>query len=242
MVATSAEHRVTMLEKELAALREEYQDFVYLVSHDLQAPFRSIIGFSRLIQENDKITLDERAQKHFSMVIRSGEKGQAMVDALLHYSRIHTQAVKSEDVDMGTAVKQVLKELDPQVQVSGAIIDHANLPTLSGDRSQLLTLLRALLENSLKFRSKEDAPRISITADKQGRIWWFTLADNGIGIEEDCREKVFEVFRRLHPEQEYPGIGMGLPLARRIVERHGGTIAVSPEKKAGTKILFSLPA
>lgn len=242
MTIQPVEQRIMELEKEIQSLREEFQNFVYLVSHDLQAPFRSIIGFSRLIMENEAERLDARGQKHFAMVMKGGEKGQAMVDGLLQYSRVYTQAARPEKVDMNAVLRQALQALEPEIRLSGLTLEAGKLPTLLADKDQVHKLFICLLDNAMKFRREDVAPSVTITAENKSDEWWFSVTDNGIGIEHGAGEKVFEVFRRLHTEQEYPGIGMGLALARRIVERHGGNIEISPEITAGTRVVFTLPA
>lgn len=143
--------------------------------------------------------------------------------------------------DMNTALIRALENLSQTIKETNATITSHHLPTVLAERSQMMQVFQNLIGNALKFRG-EEAPKINIDAERVGSEWVFSIADNGIGMDPQYHMKIFQIFQRLHSQEEYPGTGMGLPITKRIVERHNGRIWVESELGKGCKFFFALPA
>jgi hypothetical protein len=187
---------------------------------------------------------------------------RAMIDALLDLSRVKTRGRPFEPVDTEEILDRTLRVLARVIQESGAEVTHDPLPTVMGDAAQLTQVFQNLIANAIKFRREGVAPRVHIAAalppssfprggedtavplerEIEPRAWVFSVTDNGIGIDPQQADRIFEIFQRLHTEDEYPGLGMGLALCKRIVERHGGRIWVEAAPGAGSTFHFTLPA
>ena len=163
-----------------------------------------------------------------------------MQTALLSFSRLNTRAGPTTDVDCNLIVTRALKELDSIIEKHCPAIECGQLPTIKGDSNQLQMLFTHLIENALKFHDKMAGKRkVSITAVEQGDQWLFEIKDNGIGIAKEYHDEVLRLFRRLDPEN-YSGIGSGLTIANKIVQRHNGEILIESEEGDGTSVFFTL--
>jgi light-regulated signal transduction histidine kinase (bacteriophytochrome) len=232
------------LESELACCRQEFSDFAYKVSHDLQAPLRSIVGFANFIVSSAQEKLSQQEQQDLDMVINSAKHAQALLDALLQYSRLNTVSRPLVPVDMGALVSEVVRLMKEEIEAANATVICGTLPEVIGDSEQLRLLFKHLLANAIKFHTENIPPRIEIGAlvEPKSASWRFYVADNGIGIPEKYHHCIFDVLRKLHAESEYPGLGMGLAIAKKIIEHHHGAIGVESVPEAGTKIWFTLPS
>jgi PAS domain S-box-containing protein len=219
----------------------ELQRFAYFVSHDLQTPLRSIASFVQLLQSTYGGKLDTRGNDWIDRTIGSVHYLQTLIKDLLAYSRVDSQSAPFVRVPFAEIVKDAVSLLDASIRESGAVITTGDTPDVIGDRAQLVQLLMNLLGNAIKYRGPEP-PRIDIsaamTSDQAG--WIFSVQDNGIGIAPRHHERIFEIFRRLHDGQEYPGTGIGLAICRRVVHRHGGRIWVESEAGRGSAFKFTL--
>ncbi|MDP1954755.1 MAG: ATP-binding protein [Polaromonas sp.] len=218
----------------------DLQQFAYVASHDLKTPLRSIAGFVQLLERNHSAKLDE---KGLALIQRTGiavRRLEQLTEDLLSYARIEAEAKRFEPVDMAEVARDVALLLDAPIQTAGAVLTVGDLPVVLGDRTQLAQLLLNLLGNSLKY-CRDRAPEVEVSAVLKGREWVFSVKDNGIGIAAKHHEKVFEVFKRLHTQNEYPGTGIGLAVCRRVVEGHGGKIWVTSESGVGSTFSFTLP-
>jgi len=218
----------------------ELQRFAYVASHDLQTPMRGIASFAQLLQRNYAAGLDPQAADWIRRIVESVAHLQSLVRDLLEYSRIDSQAHPFRPVALDEVVDDAVNLLDASVREAGAEIHREALPVLAGDRSQLVQLLLNLLGNALKYRSTAP-PRIHVSAARQGTDWQISVRDNGIGIAAAHQERIFEIFQRLHDQQEYPGTGIGLAVCRRVVHRHGGRIWVESAPDAGSVFHFTIP-
>lgn len=219
-----------------AAIAQEYKDYAYIVSHDLSAPARAIVEFSQLLQNEESGSLTEDAKLYLTMVMENGKKLQSMLAALLAYSRVDTSAKLPTSVD----TQQIIEECCAALPQQGIKIDCQNLPILQADVDQVRQLFTALIGNSIKFIAPGQSPHIKILSRPEEQTWHFIVEDNGIGINPKFHERIFQVFQRLHTDNEYPGVGMGLALAKKIVTRHGGKIWVEPSELGGTAFHFIL--
>lgn len=229
--------------EELLCVQQRFQEFAYIVSHDLHAPLRMIVSFAGMLQ--DKTSHDVGAEEesdYLAHIMRAGKQMQEKLDGLLHYSRLNTMAQPpTEDLDCALIVQNCLALFKDGIAEKKARISVSTLPQIRADVDQLHQLFTFLLDNALKFSSPRRAPEIRIEAKAQSDGWLFSVADNGIGIESPYREDAFKLFRQLNREDAYPGIGMGLTLARKIVERLGGKIWIEDGMSGGTKVCFTVP-
>ena len=237
---TDLETRLSRVEKELEDLRQEYADFAYIVSHDLSAPLRHIEGFSTLIMADHQGRFDERTARHFQRIVSSAEESKEILAALLEYSRLNTRQSPFEWVDCNTAVMSARQTLGDMFEETDATLDVADLPSVFCDANQLNKVFYHLLHNALLYRQKDVTPEIRMTCQDSASHWVFCVSDNGIGIKENLQEKVFKVLRRAVTPAQYPGLGMGLAIADKIVKRHGGTMHVKSTPRSGSSFYFSI--
>lgn len=230
------------LQEELEAVRNESNYFIYAVSHDFAAPLRAVAGFSLLLQKECEGVLNEKSKRYLEFIISGGAKAQAMLQGLLKYSRLNTQSGPSEIVEVSWLIGKCRSELKDRIkQCRGAIHIEGALPAISVDVEQFSLLFMVLLDNALTYYRCGVPPQVHCSAEESEFCWKFMIRDNGIGIESQSSTRIFELFRRLHTDEEYAGVGVGLTLAKRVVERHGGTIGVSSAQGGGSIFWFTVP-
>ncbi|MFE6286267.1 ATP-binding protein [Streptomyces sp. NPDC057877] len=227
---------------ELRRSNTELEQFAYVASHDLQEPLRKVSSFTQLLQRRYGGQLDERADQYIGFAVDGANRMQVLINDLLAFSRVGRVHHDHTTVDLEEVMQRVLDALSVSIEESGAGIEHDPLPTVLGDATQLGILWQNLLSNSVKFRTPGQPPRIRVSVARAGDDWRFAVTDDGIGIAPEFREKVFVLFQRLHTRDAYPGTGIGLAMCKKVVEFHGGTIAVDPGHTPGTRIVFTLPA
>lgn len=181
----------------------------------------------------------EDGRLYLSLMVESGERLQRMIEGLLEYSRLDS-VTTPYSIDTGTIVDQCLLRHESRVKAVNATIEYHDLPTIWGDRDQIAQLFNQLIDNALKFAHKQIPPRISIAALDIDGSWQFTVTDNGIGISPKFHETIFKIFQCLHPNAEYPGIGMGSAIARKIVLNHVGAIWAR-SCATGSCVCFTIP-
>ena len=218
----------------------ELQQFAYIASHDLQTPLRGIAGFAQFLQRNYQNQLDERADGYIDRIVAGVKRMQQLINDLLVYSRVESRKAPFKPVAMNTLFDDTVTLLHSAIEQIGCTVSRSELPVVQGDVTQLGQLLQNLLGNALKYHSA-DAPSIHVSAEQGTDEWTFAVADNGIGIEPKFHRRIFEIFRRLHTEEEYPGTGIGLALCQRIVQRHGGKIWLESQVGIGTTFYFTIP-
>jgi light-regulated signal transduction histidine kinase (bacteriophytochrome) len=218
----------------------ELQQFVYAASHDLQSPLRSISGFVQLLEEDYAASLNPETREFIRRTIENVEQMQTLIRDLISYSQIDAHSIPFEPVDMNQVFDDATLQLETSIQETGAVVTRDSLPVVNGDRLQLVQLVQQLVGNAIKYHS-DRAPRVHMSARKNGTAWRFRISDNGIGIHPRYQSKIFSLFRRLHTQQTYPGTGVGLPICRRVVHRHGGTIWVESEPGNGSTFYFTIP-
>ncbi|MBN1675965.1 MAG: substrate-binding domain-containing protein [Kiritimatiellae bacterium] len=230
------------LEQAAAALKrsnEELQHFAYVASHDLQEPLRSIAGFIQLLAKRYSDKLDEDGREFIGFALAGAARLQRLINDLLQYSRVGTRGKPFAPLDCEKLFASVLDNLATVRADTRAAITHDPLPALRGDEVQLGQLFQNLLANAIKFRGQEP-PAIHVCAREEEREWVFSVRDNGIGIDFEYLEKIFDIFQRLHSDKEYDGTGIGLAVCKKIVERHGGRIWAESEPGRGSSFLFTL--
>lgn len=225
---------------ELARSNEDLREFAYAVSHDLQEPLRAVSGFVKLLAKRYKGRLDTDADEFIEYSVDGVKRMQLMIKDLLEYSQVGTKGEGFRPADISIVIEQAVSNLKAAIEESGAEVTWAAMPTVMADTPQLIRLFQNLIGNAIKFRGKE-APRVHVSAEREGDEWVFSIQDNGIGIDPDQAEKIFVIFRRLHTREEYPGTGIGLAMCKKIVERHGGKIRVESEPGKGSTFRLTMP-
>ncbi|MFI7588092.1 ATP-binding protein [Spongisporangium articulatum] len=239
-----AHARLEQQAEDLQRSNRDLEQFAYVASHDLQEPLRKVASFCQLLQRRYADQLDERADQYIHFAVDGAKRMQQLINDLLDFSRVGRQAAEMSTVSMEECLAQALGHLESAVEASGAEVTSDPLPEVRGERGLLVQLLQNLIGNAIKFRS-EDAPRVHIGVRQTGARWEFTCSDNGIGIDPAYSERVFMIFQRLHPKDEYTGTGIGLALCKRIVEYHGGRIWIVDDHEeglGGTTIRWTIPA
>ncbi|MGB9202106.1 sensor histidine kinase, partial [Methanobacterium sp.] len=224
---------------ELARSNAELEQFAYISSHDLQEPLRMIASYLQLLERRYKGELDAKADKYIKFSVDGATRMQNLIDDLLDFSRVTTQANELKPTDLESVYTDVLSNLEVLISENDAIIKHETLPIIIADKTQISQVFQNLINNAIKFRSK-DQPKINITVKEEDNQWLFAVQDNGIGIDPKHSDRIFEVFKRLHKRRDYPGTGIGLAICRKIIERHGGRIWVESELGKGSIFYFTL--
>lgn len=231
-------------EQTLVALQRsnaELQQFAYVASHDLQEPLRMVSSYTQLLANRYDTQLDDKAKKFIHYAVDGAMRMQQLIQDLLSLSRVTTHGEGLVGVDSRLAVDRAMANLEAAITETGAHIWIDTLPMVTADATQLAQLFQNLINNAIKFRGHV-LPHIRIWAEKNGHFWQFNIADNGIGIDAQYKEKIFIIFQRLHARHEYPGTGIGLAICKRIVERHGGRIWFSSAAGKGSVFHFTLKA
>lgn len=235
--------RETTLEKQNKKLQnqnKELEQFTYIASHDLQEPLRSLISFSELLEKEFIGKLGENGEFYINFISKSSKRMQLLVKGLLDYSRIGREK-KLAEIDCNQIIKDVLSDMMITIKESNAEITVSDLPHLKGYETEIRQLFQNLVSNALKFRKKDVAPKIKIFAQKKEDDWLFSVQDNGIGIEENNKQKLFVIFKRFNNREEYEGTGIGLAHCKKIVELHGGTIWADSKFGEGSTFYFTIP-
>ncbi|WP_226005626.1 PAS domain-containing sensor histidine kinase [Natrinema salinisoli] len=235
------ERRLEKVIERLEESNERLEQFAYAASHDLQEPLRMVSSYLQLLESRYADDLEEDAQEFVEFAVDGAERMRAMIDGLLKYSRVETQGEPLEPVELGDVLDEVRDDLQLTIERSGAEITAEELPPVEGDASQLRQVFQNLLENAIEY-SGDAAPRIHVSAERDGPDWVVSVRDEGIGIDTEDANRIFDVFQRLHSREEYSGTGIGLALCERIVERHGGDIWVESEPGEGSTFSFTLPS
>jgi signal transduction histidine kinase len=236
--AQALEHANTAL----ARSNEELKQFAYIASHDLREPLRAIAGFSALLAQRYSGRLDQDADEYIRFITDAASRMHNMINDLLGYSRLDTQAEPLGSCDMNQMLVLAQSNLLAPISEHHARITHDDLPLVQADATQIIQLLQNLIGNAIKFHGAEP-PQVHVSAQRRGGEWLFAVRDNGIGIDPRHADTVFHIFKRLHTSDRYPGTGIGLAVCKRIVERHGGRIWVEPNQPGpGTTFYFTLPA
>ena len=225
--------------EDLRRSNDELQQFTYVASHDLREPLRMVSGYMALLEKKYSASLDERGKEYVQFAMDGAKRMDALIIDLLAYSRAGTTPLKPKAVDLGTVVERALNNLGPAIEESHANIEVSRMPAVSADETQMLQVFQNLIGNAIKYRG-EETPRIRVAAKEGESAWEITVRDNGIGIPPEQQHRLFQMFVRLHTRSEYEGTGIGLALARRIVERHGGRIWVESDGRTGSTFRFTI--
>jgi PAS domain S-box-containing protein len=227
-------------QRKLEASNERLEQFAYAASHDLQEPLRMISSYLSLIESRYEDVLDEDGEEFIEYAVDGADRMQEMIDALLQYSRVETEGADFEPVDLDAVFADVYQDYELKVQETDADVSVGSLPTVPGDEDQLRQVFGNLLSNAIEY-SGDDPPAVEVSAHRDGDSWVVAVEDDGIGIDPEHADRVFDVFQRLHAHDEHSGTGIGLALCERIVERHGGDIWVESEPGEGSIFYLRIP-
>jgi signal transduction histidine kinase len=237
--------------EELEFRNHELQQFSWVVSHDLNEPIRKIQIFIKIIKEL-YLTADEKAIDYVDRTIKSAERMQTLITDLLAYSRLSSQ-VKPETTDLNVVLQEVISDFDYMIERKNATIKTSELPTIDSIPSQLRQVFQNLIGNALKFSGNTDHPVIEITSEiiaeksfespvaPDGQFCRIVVKDNGIGFDEIYLDRIFIIFQSLNDRQKYEGTGIGLAIAKKIIEKHNGLITAKSQEGEGASFIIILP-
>jgi len=237
--------------KRLAELNAELEAFSYSVSHDLRAPLRAISGFSHILDRRYKYDLDEDGKKYIKNIIEASDYMSQLIEDLLEYSKLGRKVIKLIPVSLNESIKIAINNLSDLIQKTGGIILlKDDFPNVLGDRTLITQIFHNLFQNGLIYQNENNTPELSITWQYQNRInsvdkkkmVRIFIKDNGIGIPKDYQEKVFNVFQRLHTQEEYPGTGIGLSIVKKSIKLMNGDLELTSEVNIGSTFIVSLIA
>jgi signal transduction histidine kinase len=226
--------------RDLKLANEELQQFAYVASHDLQEPLRTITSFSQLLEARYKGKLDEDADEFIGYVVTSARRMTDLINGLLALARLRKAGQLTTPVSFHELLLETEGSLRGAIRDSGAQIMYGDLPSLVVDRVQFLQVLQNLISNAIKYR-RDEPLMIRVSAQRTATHWIFAVEDNGRGFDPQFSERIFGLFQRLHGKEVAQGTGMGLSIARKIVERHGGRIWAESAEGKGSTFFFSLP-
>jgi signal transduction histidine kinase len=219
----------------------DLQNFAYSASHDLKEPLRMIGMYTQLLQRRIAPALDERSEEYMFYMTDGVKRMQKLLDDLLLYSRLGKNDNDIQDVDINQTMLLVIYNLTVTIKETNTSIIFSNLPTICASSTEMMQLFQNMVANSIKFRRVDVAPEIMIIHAERGDEHLITLQDNGIGIKEEYKEKVFNIFTKLHSTSQYEGSGIGLATCKKIVEEMGGRMWLTSEEGVGTRFYFTFP-
>jgi signal transduction histidine kinase len=226
---------------ELRRSNAELEQFASIVSHDLQEPLRIISGYLQLISRRYRgRQLDEKANDLVGIAVNGASRMSETIKDLLDYSRVGSRHKDFKPFDCSAILTRSLANLRRSIEETDAIVRHDDLPTITADAFQMEHLFMNLISNAIKYRGN-NAPLIYISCERRGEEWLFSVSDNGIGIDPNYHEKIFEMFQRVYERSRYQGTGIGLAICKRVVENHGGRIWVESKPGEGSNFYFTIP-
>jgi len=227
--------------RDLTRSNEELEQYARIISHDLQQPLRMVASFLQLLSQRYEGQLGEDADRYIRFATDGAERMSDLLDGLLAHSRVGRDADERwGPIEGDELLAGVRDNLQLMLKENDAVLEIGPLPSVYGHSTLLTQLFQNLIQNAIKFRA-EAPPRVTVTAEPVGDDWRFEVRDNGIGFDPRFADRIFQIFQRLHTREDYEGTGMGLAIARKIVETHGGTITAESEPGDGARFLFTIP-
>jgi PAS domain S-box-containing protein len=244
-----AQVKLDIYMEELEYKNRELQDFAFIASHDLQEPLRKIRTFGDLLDSRFGDSLSETGLDYLHRMKKASQRMQRLIDSLLTYSRLATKVETFTEVDLNDVMRIVRENLEVRLEEKNAVLEVDTLPQIKADRSQMVQLFQNLIGNALKFQQEENRPHVKIysreihsTDPHEESIYEIHVEDNGIGFEEKYLDNIFIPFKRLHGRSDFDGVGMGLAICRKIVDRHGGDINARSWPGEGSIFVVTLPS
>jgi light-regulated signal transduction histidine kinase (bacteriophytochrome) len=238
--ASDLEAAVRQRTEELARSNSELEDFAYTVAHDLRSPLLTISGFSQILREDYRSRLDQDADEYLAHIHEAVTRMTRLIEDLLNYARVGRNQEPFQSVCLEEVLAQVKGNLEGAIRANQAQVRSLGLPCVQGNPTQLVQLLQNLIGNAIKFRG-QDLPVVTISAQPDGDQSIVSVEDNGIGVEREHFEKVFQLFQRVHGGDPRSGTGIGLAVCKKIVQRHGGRIWLESQPGRGTTFFLTLP-
>ncbi len=226
------------LNEELLRSNKDLQQFAYVASHDLQEPLRMVSSFTQMLALHYEDKLDKEAKEYIKYAVAGAKRMYELINGLLAYSRIQTKGKEFTKVNMNEIFDAVIRNQSLKIEEKNVVVTCGKLPVVSADESQMIQLLQNLISNAIKF--SPDPPVIQVLSKAEDNKYIFSVIDKGIGIDPQYFERIFLIFQRLMPKDDYEGTGIGLAICKRIVERHGGTIWVESEPGKGSTFRFTI--
>lgn len=227
-------------QKKLEQSNKDLQQFAYVASHDLQEPLRVITGFIELFAKRYQGQLDDKADQYIEFITDGAQRMRNLISGLLGYSRVISKPNPRKEFNLNEVVNDVIQDLSLLIEDSKTKIVFENLPSIIGDEGQIKQVFQNLISNAIKF-NKNESPKVQIKSQFVSGNWIFSVCDNGIGIDEKYRGRIFDIFQRLHSREDYEGTGIGLAITKRVIERHGGEIKVYESESGGSCFSFNIP-
>jgi light-regulated signal transduction histidine kinase (bacteriophytochrome) len=226
---------------ELKRSNKELEEFAYVSSHDLQEPLRKIQAFGDLLVEEYGDNLDE-GREYLMRIQNSAQRMSTLIEDLLTFSRVTTKPTTTKAVDLNETIGNVIADLHSRIEKEhGEVITKGILPTVMADETHMRQLFQNLISNALKFHAPGETPTVTISSEATDKEFIIKVSDNGIGIDDKYKTKVFSVFQRLNTKQAFEGTGIGLAVCKKIVDRYNGTIDIESELGTGTTFIITLP-
>jgi light-regulated signal transduction histidine kinase (bacteriophytochrome) len=230
--------------EELIRSNAELERFAYLASHDLREPLRMVSSFTTLLAKRYQGKLGADADDFIRYTIEGVERMEQLIQEVLAYSRVGAPGQQPRRTDLNLLLNRAIENLKTAIEENRAVVTYDPMPTIKVYETELFQLFQNLLANAIKFHG-EKPPRVHVWAERKVlpmQEWLFAVQDNGIGIEPEYAERIFDVFKRLHGRDEYPGTGVGLAICKKVVEHHGGRIWVDSKPQQGSTFYFTLSA
>ena len=235
------ERRIAERTEGLARVNEELQAFSYTVSHDLRAPLRHVNAYVGMLRERSAQNLDAESLRFMDTIEKAADRMASMIDHLLHFYRLGRAGLSLANVELDKLVDEVLAERELELAKRHVELVTGGLGSVRADRGLMKQVLSNLIDNALKYSSRKEHARIELAAERARGETVVSIRDDGVGFDPAHRERLFQVFQRLHPEREFEGSGIGLAHVRRIIERHGGRVWAEGAVGVGATFFFSIP-
>ena len=238
-------HTLQRTAQRLEESNQELQDFAYVASHDLQEPLRKVQVFGDRLNHTCQDRLSEKGQDYLARMLNAAVRAQALVNDLLSFSRVTTQAKPFTPTDLSQVMTGVLLDLEVRIEQTGATVDVDPLPTIDADSTQMQQVFQNLLSNALKFHKPGVAPQIQVRVQRYPmggkEVCELRVIDNGIGFDVKYCDRIFQPFQRLHGRKAYEGSGIGLAICRKVIRRHGGMLQADSQPGEGATFIATLP-
>nr|MBP7497900.1 GHKL domain-containing protein [Bacteroidales bacterium] len=236
------EQRVAERTNQLKVINKELESFSYSISHDLRAPLRAIFGFSQILSRRHKDSLNEEGQQYMNYIVEASVRMEQLINDLLNYSRLGRKSLDLHPVSLKLILNNIYTDFKQKFDEIGANFKVSdNLPDINGDETLLMQIFINLIENAITYRRTAVPLMINIDCEQNQANVIIKVSDNGIGIPQEYWEKIFNIFQRLHSEDEYPGTGIGLATVKKAVSMLNGTISVESVVDAGSVFIINFP-